>query len=82
VARVGSKQEDAEAMSVLTALLEWKTPKLQEIAYTEELRKLYRCAMFGEAEPNPSEPTADTKMAEEKRTAPRYSKASSSSTVH
>jgi hypothetical protein len=27
------------------ALMKWMTPKLTEIAYTEELKRLYRCEM-------------------------------------
>jgi hypothetical protein len=31
---------------MLTGLLEWTTPTLTEIAYTDELRELYRCEML------------------------------------
>jgi hypothetical protein len=42
--------------SPMAALKEWTTPKLEEIEYTKELRRLYRCEVVGEAEPNGAEP--------------------------
>ena len=39
----------SESSPPLSGLLEWTTPTLTEIEYTEELRRLYRCEMMQEA---------------------------------
>jgi hypothetical protein len=45
-----SGTDDAKPL-VLTGLLRWTTPTLTEIAYTDELRELYRCEMLRETVP-------------------------------